>query len=417
MADPVSFPLDNWTGYYGVVTFSPWAQPPNLTVQPNGSGGFEILFDGVAINNWTYNGVYNQLAWTAAGGNQGSATLTFYTATASSSNSNSYAGACFTGTLSIPSGFVCSGTYSGQLSMPQDLSEWIGAYGVTVLTPPASSANPTVVMGPELDVYLSGGNPAVTINFGKGKTTSVPVTNFNETNNTLVWTGSMPINTTGSVQFGTQSAPTASSSYVGSFFDGTLTLQETVNIFTAQSYTWSGEIGSFYYTNTSLSTLQVVEDVTEKVTLVLARMYLQFKAMELGKEFAQWVYETISEAFSKETADETDLEDEGIEMTEMTTEEDTVFSDVGTPIDFADPPEMIGSAPAEGAAADGAAGADGAAEGADEAGADAGAEAGADADAAGSAAEADAAADAAADVAVDAGADAALDCLWLLFLC
>jgi hypothetical protein len=79
-----------------------------------------------------------------------------------------------------------------------------------------------------------------------------------------------------------------------------------------------------------------------------------------------------------------------------------IFTNVGTPINFSKPPELIEpSDPGTTNAGD----ADAAADAAD-----------VDADAAGLAVDADAAVDVGADVALDAGADVALDCLWLLFL-
>jgi hypothetical protein len=412
IGNPVSFPLKNWTGFYGVTSYSPWAQPPSLTIQCDPSGTLQILLDGVVINNWSYNAVYNQLTWTSNGGNNSAATLTFDQATANSQNS--YSGPTFTGklqtNLNSSGSFTQSGTFAGELSQPQDLSEWIGSYGVTVLTPSSSSSNSNSnpIMGPELDVSMSGNTPQVSLNFGNNNTTTtIPTSNFNQATNTLTWTGSMPINTSGTVQFGTQTAPTSSSSYIGNYFDGTLTLNEKVTFFQAGTYSFSGQMGEFYYANSTIpTTWQVILGDIKKVTVLIIRMYLQNKAMEVGEAFTEWVFEVISEIFSSEETAVTALASEGIEVADITDYATGIFTNVGTPINFSKPPELIEpSDPGTTNAGDAGDAADAAADAAD-----------VDADAAGLAVDADAAVDVGADVALDAGADVALDCLWLLFL-
>ncbi|MFM8295753.1 MAG: hypothetical protein ACKN9E_14565, partial [Microcystaceae cyanobacterium] len=70
-------PLNQWVGNYNQTTYSPWAQPPSLIIQDNGSGTLEILLDGNPINNPSYDSSNNQLSWTGTNGNWSAATLTF----------------------------------------------------------------------------------------------------------------------------------------------------------------------------------------------------------------------------------------------------------------------------------------------------------------------------------------------------
>jgi non-hemolytic enterotoxin B/C len=69
--------LAQWVGNYTQTTYAPWAQPPSLSIQDNGSAGLQVLLDNNVINDWAYNPANAQLTWTGTGGNWSLASLTF----------------------------------------------------------------------------------------------------------------------------------------------------------------------------------------------------------------------------------------------------------------------------------------------------------------------------------------------------
>lgn len=245
LGQPVSFPLSFWTGYYGTTTFTPSgsSQSPQgqaLILQPDGSGGFTLTVGAETIQNWTYDCALNQLAWTTTN-NSTAGNLTFLQV--QPSGSSTYNGPGFTGTYTDGG---TTYTYNGILSTPTSLNQWVGSYGVTVLSPSSSNDSSDDVFGPELTVYLSNNSPQVQINFGNNQIATIPtsaIDSFDQATNTLTWTSSSGINTSGQIQFGQQTAATSSSSYIGNYFSGSLTLSTSVGSLNAASYSYSGQIG------------------------------------------------------------------------------------------------------------------------------------------------------------------------------
>lgn len=245
LGQPVSFPLSFWTGYYGTTTFTPSgssqsSQGQALILQPDGSGGFTVTVGGETIQNWTYNCALNQLAWTTTN-NSTAGNLTFLQV--QPSGSSTYNGPGFTGTYTDGG---TTYTYNGILSTPKSLNQWVGSYGVTVLSPSSSNDDSDDVLGPELNLYLSNNSPQVQINFGNNQIATIPpsaIDSFDQATNTLTWTSSSGINTSGQIQFGQQTAATSSSSYIGNYFNGSLTLSTSVGSLNAGSYSYSGQIG------------------------------------------------------------------------------------------------------------------------------------------------------------------------------
>ncbi len=241
----MSFPLSFWTGYYGTTTFTPSgssqsSQGQALILQPDGSGGFTVTVGGETIQNWTYNCALNQLAWTTTN-NSTAGNLTFLQV--QPSGSSTYNGPGFTGTYTDGG---TTYTYNGILSTPKSLNQWVGSYGVTVLSPSSSNDDSDDVLGPELNLYLSNNSPQVQINFGNNQIATIPpsaIDSFDQATNTLTWTSSSGINTSGQIQFGQQTAATSSSSYIGNYFSGTLTLSTSVGSLNAGGYSYSGQIG------------------------------------------------------------------------------------------------------------------------------------------------------------------------------
>lgn len=126
------------------------------------------------------------------------------------------------------------------------MNQWVGSYGVTVLSPSSSNDDSDDVLGPELNLYLSNNSPQVQINFGNNQIATIPpsaIDSFDQVTNTLTWTSSSGINTSGQIQFGQQTAATSSSSYIGNYFSGTLTLSTSVGSLNAGGYSYSGQIG------------------------------------------------------------------------------------------------------------------------------------------------------------------------------
>lgn len=245
IGQPVSFPLSNWAGYYGSTALSQpnsttATQGPALVVQTNTQGQLQVLLISqsdqgaivqTTINNWNYNCAYNLLTWTT-NNNTSAGYITFAMNTGSSSGSNSSVqGLGFSGTLTQNGS---TQNFNGTLSEPQQLSEWVGIYGVASLTS-SNSSNP--VLGPTLMVIVNADNtPQVTLNFGNNQIATLPTSDYAQNTNTLTWSSSTGVNTSGSITFAQQTAPTSDSSYVGNYANGTLTLPQTVGSLTAATY-------------------------------------------------------------------------------------------------------------------------------------------------------------------------------------
>lgn len=241
IGQPVSFPLSNWTGNYGATTLNQppstvFHQGPQLIIQadPNNQQAIQVLLDGTVINKWTYNCAYNLLNWTTAN-NATAGSITFGIESDSSNDS----GLTFSGTLTQ------NGTtqnFSGNLSDPQQLGDWVGSYGLSVLTPPNGTDN-DAIPGPALSVILTGKTPTVTLNFGNNQIATLPIANYDQQTATLSWSSSTGVSTSGSITFAQQTAPTSTSSYVGNYAYGSLTLPQAVGSLTAQTYTYQATIG------------------------------------------------------------------------------------------------------------------------------------------------------------------------------
>ena len=210
IGQPVSFPLSNWTGNYGATILNQppstvLTQGPQLIIQadPNQQGTMQVLLDGTVINNWTYNCAYNLLNWTTSNNNTSAGSITF----GINSDSSDDSGLTFSGTLTQ------NGTtqnFSGNLSDPQQLQDWIGSYGLSALTPP-NGTDDDAIPGPALSVVLTGKTPVVTLDFGNSQIATLPTSNYDQQTTTLSWSSSTGVSTSGSITFAQQTAPTSTS--------------------------------------------------------------------------------------------------------------------------------------------------------------------------------------------------------------
>ncbi len=309
IATPVSFPLLNWTGFYGLTNYGSQDadQSPTLSIQGTSPENIYVYLADELINNWTYNCALNKLTWTQAGGNSSTAAIAFYQATASDSNNN-YAGSAFQGTLSLqmanadptPQSFV------GILCQTQNLSTFVGCYGMTIIIP---LDNPSVapMLGPQLSVLVNNTVPQVQMDFGNGQTTTIPVENFDAELNLLRWSDSSPVSTAGEIEFGSQTQTTAQSNYIGNYFNGKLYFNEPVNGYPYGGFSYSGEVGQYCYTASSLTVIQVMQQIREQVTSLIIQTYLQELAIKSIKKISSWVKDVFQKLFQSSEDTESQL--------------------------------------------------------------------------------------------------------------
>jgi hypothetical protein len=309
IADPVSFPLLNWTGFYGVTNYGSQDadQSPTLSIQGTNPENIYVYLAGELINNWTYNCALNKLTWTQTGGNSSTAAIAFYQATPSDSNNN-YAGSAFQGTLSLqiagsdptPQSFV------GILCQSQNLSTFVGCYGMTIIVP-LDNPSVTPMLGPQLSVLVNNTVSQVQMDFGNGQTATILVENFDAELNLLRWSDSSPISTAGEIEFGSQTQTTAQSNYIGNYFNGKLYFNEPVNGYPYGGFSYSGEVGQYCYTASSLTVIQVMQQIREQVTSLIIQTYLQELAIKSIKKISSWVKDVFQKLFQSSEDTESQL--------------------------------------------------------------------------------------------------------------
>jgi hypothetical protein len=307
IGDIVSFPLENWSGNYGATSL---AQPggsytsgPPLIVK----NATTILLDETEIKNFTYCSVGNTLSW-SLDDNATTGSVTFSKITTPSQTG--YVGPTFYGTLK--QGVSSSAqSYSGTLSAPEKLSDWIGVYGQTTITKADNTYEaglPLVVIS-DTQVTLDG-----------RELTSI---HFDVNTNVLTWpyTGSQ---SGGSITFVRITTPTPSG-YVGNSFSGTI--QQTSG---GGTLPFSGILGQPYSGGGGYhqTTLQKVFTIAGYVIAVIVGLQLLYQGIKKGIKLAKWAWNKISE--SRQGAEDVDpgLE-EGVPQSE---------ADPGPPIDPDNPP-------------------------------------------------------------------------------
>ena len=331
VGNPVSFPLTNWTGNYGATALSTSSsstlnQGPTLVIQSNGQSGIEILLNGTFINNWSYNCAYNLLTW-ITNDNATAAYLSF--SSVNPTAQSSYAGPGFQGNLTQ------NGTtqnFSGILSNPSQLSDWIGIYGQAFLIPSSST---TAIAGPCLEIYLINNNPTVTLNFGNNQIATLPTSTYDQQTNTLTWSSSTGVNTSGSVAFVQQQSPTAQNSYVGNLFAGTLTIPDAVGSFSVGTYQYNGELGQPNTTPPSASktpTWKAIIDDIKQAADDIVNLYFKYQNLRFYYDFGMELAEKNA------AADAEDLANAEIDLADAIPDADTVFADMGPSINPSSPP-------------------------------------------------------------------------------
>lgn len=308
LATPVSFPLLNWSGNYGITNYGSEDanQSPSLCIQGTTPENIQVYLDQVRITNWTYNCALNKLTWTTNGGNNSTASISFYQATASSSSP--YTGSAFQGTLSLSIGGqpATPQSFTGILCQPQALADFVGCYGMTVIIP-LDNPSATPMLGPQLNITVNNNTPQIEMDFGNGVTTQIPIDNFDAQVNLLRWTASSPIGTTGEIQFGNQTQATAASSYIGNFFNGKLFITQRVSGLPFGNFSYSGEVGQYCYTASSLTVIQVLEQGAQQVTNLMIQMYLQEQAIKGIKQIYSWTKDVFQKMFQTSTEMEQEL--------------------------------------------------------------------------------------------------------------
>ncbi|MFM8295752.1 MAG: hypothetical protein ACKN9E_14560 [Microcystaceae cyanobacterium] len=200
--------------------------------------------------------LYNQIQPTNQPGSASDAVWS----TETSEHSGAYLSLSGNGTLAILSstGTVLKSLYAGSgvsslVSQQELLANPTGTENSSLSTnssdssssPPSTNSSSRFEVGPALEVYLDNGSPQVMLTFSNAQIANISTSQaqYDQQAATLTWTTSSPINTSGSVGFFQQTAPTANSSYVGNEFAGTLTLPEAIATLTAQTYNYNGVIG------------------------------------------------------------------------------------------------------------------------------------------------------------------------------
>ena len=144
-----AFPLEYWSGHYSQTYLKPdggnATAGPILIIQD----ATTVTLAGAAIAGFTYNDIGNQLSWGFSGGNTTAGSINFTKITTPSGGST-YVGPFFFGTLQQSQGGP-SLQFSGRLGTPTQLSDWVGVYGVTILTTGSTPAT-----GPTLTVQGNG---------------------------------------------------------------------------------------------------------------------------------------------------------------------------------------------------------------------------------------------------------------------
>jgi hypothetical protein len=187
-------------------------------------------------------------------------------------------------------------SFIGILCQDQNLANFIGCYGMTIIVP---LYNPSVtpMLGPQLSVLVNNGVPQIQLDFWNGQTTTIPVEDFDSELNLLRWSDSSPFSTAGEIEFGYQAQATAQSSYIGNYFNGKLYFNEPINGYSYGGFSYSGEVGQYCYTASSLTVIQVIQQIREQVTNLIIQTYLQELAIKSIKKIYSWVKDVFQKLF------------------------------------------------------------------------------------------------------------------------
>ncbi|MES9939080.1 MAG: hypothetical protein ABW104_04810 [Candidatus Thiodiazotropha sp. 6PLUC2] len=271
IGDIVSFPLENWSGNYGATSLKQadgsYLSGPPLIVKDAAT----VLLDETEIKNFTYCSVGNSLSW-SLDDNATAGSVTFSKIV--TPTSTGYVGPTFYGTLQNNSSSPAQ-QYSGTLSTPEKLSDWIGVYGQTTITKSDGSyeAGPPVVVISDTQVTLSGRN--------------LTDIDFDINTNVLTW----PFNSNqsgGSITFMRITTPT-SSGYVGNSFSGTIQQESG-----GGTLPFSGILGQPYSGGGGYheTTLQKIFTIAGYVIVVIAGLQYIYQGIKLAKwawtKFSQW---------------------------------------------------------------------------------------------------------------------------------
>ena len=270
----VSFPLDNWSGNYGSCSLKQsngtYIAGPPLIVQDAST----VILDQTTIKNFTYCSVGNKLSW-GLDSNASAGSVTFSKIT--TPTSSGYTGPTFYGTLQQGSTGPVQ-QYSGTLSTPTSLADWIGVYGQTTITNSDNSyaAGPPVVVISNTQVTVSG--------------TTLQNINYDVNTKVLTWPFSGNPDG-GSITFQRITTPT-STGYVGNSFYGTI--QQTQS---GGTLPFSGILGQPLSGGGGYqeSTLQKVFTIAGYVLTVIMGLQLLYQGAKGVYKLAKWAWGKIAE--------------------------------------------------------------------------------------------------------------------------
>ncbi len=153
------------------------------------------------------------------------------------------------------------------------------------------------MLGSQLNVAINNSVPSVQLNLGNGQILQIPIDDFNPELNRLTWTDSSPVSSSGALDFGSQTEPTATSSYIGNYFNGIFYFNEPAGEFPFGGLSYYGEVGQYCYTRSSMTVIGFIEQATQMVANLVIQMYLQEMAIKGAKKIYPWTKEVFTKLF------------------------------------------------------------------------------------------------------------------------